>query len=163
MPRGEAQARKRRGKYGARGAKKEMDAIVDEMRASEKFFVGILPGQPVDVPAPLAPAKHRVEFVFGLADKQVQLVIELPAHWLAEDVGHFSQCMRESKIKKLSEREHAARMATTIDRQIRALDATVGRTVEEEKTLVSAAAQYRKYRFEVLGNAEKSDDEDEEL
>lgn len=154
MPRGDGQKGKRRGKYKAR----ETGGKVIELRA-DLPPVDFVPPPPPRVDAP--PPPRRVTVDVGTKTEAEALEFELPHWWSDEDEAHFVACMRDSRVKKISEREHGARTATALKRQITELDMRP-RSVEEEKALISAASQYRKYRFEVLGVAEKSDDDDDD-
>ena len=158
MARGDGQDGKRRGKYRPRAKLTIVSPDGTERDATPKATP---PSEPMSVGRPDREPR-LLEMSFGPKDKpdeQITKTFSLPWHWQAADVEHFRTRMEESSVKKLGEREHAARVATYLFRQIRELDERP-RTVEEEKALIQATSQYRKYAFEVLGVAEKADEDD---
>lgn len=85
--------------------------------------------------------------------------------WSAEDEQHFRDLIAESPLGNPRTKENAARRATELSRQLAVLDSRP-RTVDEEKALISASGQYRRW-LEVLKVSEavarrKRDDEDED-
>ena len=81
--------------------------------------------------------------------------------WTAEDIEHCRQLEADSPLLNIHAKHLAATRATELSRQLRELDARA-RTVDEEKILISASSQYRKW-LEVLRVTEKIKEDGGEL
>lgn len=81
--------------------------------------------------------------------------------WTSDDDEHYRMLVDESPLASEPAKRNAARRATELSRQLRVLDARV-RTIEEEKALIAASSQYRRW-LEVLQVAVKVKDDDEDL
>lgn len=80
--------------------------------------------------------------------------------WSEEDREHFDRLVADSPIASEAAKTNAARRATELSRQLRDLDSRA-RTVDEEKALIAASSQYRKWLEALKVTAKMKEDEED--